>query len=142
MRWIAITPADRLRRLVVVTDVATNLPREVWDRREDASGQEVALDLGKPQLDLVEPRRVGRREMQVDVRMVQQKGAHRLRLVRRQVVRDHMNFTALRLAGYDLAQEVDKRGAGVARHGLAEHFAGFRVERREQRQRTMPVILE
>jgi hypothetical protein len=30
----------------------------------------------------------------------------------------------------------------VTRHGPAEHFAGFRIECREQRQRAMPVVLE
>jgi hypothetical protein len=40
------------------------------------------------------------------------------------------------------AEEVDKRGAGVAWHGLTEHLAGFRVERRQEREGAMPVVLE
>jgi hypothetical protein len=36
MRRISIVPADRLRRFVVVTNMPTNLPREIVDRDEDA----------------------------------------------------------------------------------------------------------
>src|SRR5262249_2388107 len=98
---IAITPANWLSRLVVWADVAPNLPREVSDGREDAAREQIALDLRKPELDLVEPRRVGRREMQVDIRMVQQKRAHGLRFVRREIVGDHVNLAPSRLAGHD-----------------------------------------
>ncbi len=43
---------------------------QVWDRGEYASRDHVAFDLGEPQLDLVEPGRVGRSEVQLDVRML------------------------------------------------------------------------
>ena len=69
MRRIAIAPADRFRRLVVVPDVATNLAREVRDGREDAAGEEVAFDLRKPEFDLVEPRGIGRGEVEMHVGM-------------------------------------------------------------------------
>ena len=45
-----------------------------------------------------------------------------------QVVRDHVDLPSLRLAGDDVAEEVDKRRAGVPGYGLAEHLAGLRVE--------------
>ena len=95
MRRIAIAPANRFRRLVVVPDVATNLAREVSDRGEDAPGEQIALDLRKPELDLIEPGRIGRREMQMHVRVVEEKGAHGLGLVRREVVGDHVTFDPL-----------------------------------------------
>src|SRR5262245_19435555 len=102
MSWIAITPPDRFRRLVVVADVPTNLAREVGDRTEDAARQEIAFDFRKPQLDLVEPGRIGRREVELDGRVLQKKRSHRLRLMRREVVGDDVNLTALRLRGHDL----------------------------------------
>jgi len=34
-----------------VADVATDLPRQVGHRREDAARQQVAFDLRKPELD-------------------------------------------------------------------------------------------
>jgi hypothetical protein len=56
-----------------VPDVATNLPRKIGDGRKDATGQEIAFDLREPELDLVQPGRIGRGEMEMDVRMIQQK---------------------------------------------------------------------
>ena len=58
MRRNAVGPADRFRIGVVARDVAPDLPRQVWDRREDPPGEQVSLDLRKPEFDLVEPRRV------------------------------------------------------------------------------------
>jgi len=54
--------------------------------------------------------------MQVHVRMVQQKRPHRLGLVGRKVVGDHVNLSSLRLCGHDVAEEFDKRRAGMPRH--------------------------
>jgi len=81
MRRVAVVPANRLRGLVVVTDVATNLPGEVGHGCEDAPGEQIAFHLREPELDLVKPGRIGRREVQVDVGMVEQKRAHRLGFV-------------------------------------------------------------
>ena len=80
--------------------------------------------------------------MQPHVRMLEQEGAHGLGLMRREIVRDDVNLAPLRLTGHDVAEEVDKGGAGVARHRLAEHLARLRIQRGEERQRAMPVVLE
>src|SRR4029453_2181379 len=53
MRRIAIRPSDRLRGFVVVPDVATNLAGQIGDGREGSPREQVALDLGKPEFDLV-----------------------------------------------------------------------------------------
>ena len=142
MRRIAITPTDRFRRCVVVPDVAPNLSGKVSDRGEDAAREQIPFDLGKPELDLVEPRGIGRREMQPHVRMLEQEGAHGLGLMRREIVRDHVNLPPLGLAGHDVTEEFDKRGAGVSRHCLTEHLARLRVQRGEERQRAVAVVLE
>jgi hypothetical protein len=39
---------------------------QIGDGGEDATGDDVALDPGEPQFDLVEPGRVSRREVQPD----------------------------------------------------------------------------
>ena len=70
-----------------MADIPANLPREVGNGREDAARQQIAFDFGKPELDLIEPGRIRRREVQMDVRVVHQKRAHGLRLVGRQVSR-------------------------------------------------------
>ena len=65
MRRIAVGPADRLRVLVVLRNVAPNLARKVRDRREDSAGEQVAFDFRKPEFHLIEPRGVRRREVQM-----------------------------------------------------------------------------
>ena len=127
MRRIAIAPADRFRGLVVMPDVATNLAREVCDGREHAAGEHVALDFRKPELDLVEPRRVRRREMEMHVRMVQQEHADGLGLMRGEVVRDHMNLPIFGLARGQIAQKSDEPGTGMFISGFPQNLAGLRV---------------
>src|SRR4249919_4209760 len=115
MRRVAIGPADRLRCSVVAMDIATDLASQVGDGGEDAARQQVPLDLRKPQFDLVEPRRVGRREMQLHVGMLEQERAYGLGLMRREIVRNDVNGAALRLTGDDVLEEVDKGGTRVPR---------------------------
>ena len=59
MTDILIDPADRGRRVVVVAYVAHELARQILYGSEDASRNNVALNLGEPNFDLVEPARVG-----------------------------------------------------------------------------------
>ena len=59
--------------------------------REDAAGNEVAFNLREPQFDLVEPGRIGRREVQVDRRMVMKEHGDLPRLVCGEIIEDHMN---------------------------------------------------
>src|SRR6266508_3414955 len=80
--------------------------------------------------------------MQPHVRMREQEGAHGLGLMRREIVGDHMNLSPLRLTGHDVAEKVDKGGAGVPRHGLTEDFTRLGIQGREERQRTVPVVFE
>ena len=139
---IAVGPTDRFRVLVVASDVASDLAREVWDRCEDPTREEVALDLGKPELHLIQPGRVGRREVQMDARMGLEKRLDALGLVGGQVVDDDVNVPPARLPRHDIAQEFHEGFAGVARHRLADDLAGARVERGIQRQSAVPVVLE
>jgi hypothetical protein len=57
-------------------------------------------------------------------------------------VGDHMNLAAGRLRAHDVAEEFDKRGAGVTRDRVAQHLAGLRVEGGEERERAVAVLLE
>ena len=47
-----------------MADVPHELSAQIGDGGEDATGDDVALDPGEPQFDLVEPGRVSRREVQ------------------------------------------------------------------------------
>lgn len=49
-----------------MADVPHELSAQIGDGGEDATGDDVALDPGEPQFDLVEPGRVSRREVQPD----------------------------------------------------------------------------
>src|SRR5688500_8625958 len=122
-------------------DVATDLASQVGDGGKDAAREQVSLDLRKPEFDLVQPRRISRREMQPYVRMLEQEGTHRLSLMRREIVRDDVNRSPFRLTGDDVAEEVDERRARVARHGLSKPLAGLGIERGEERERAVSVIL-
>jgi hypothetical protein len=87
-----------LGRLVVLPDVLDELSAQVGDGSEDAACDDGALDLGKPQLDLVEPGRVSRREVQVDSGVEIQELGDLLGFVRRQVIGDYVDLLGRRLA--------------------------------------------
>ena len=50
----------------ILAEVPHELSAQIGDGGEDATGDDVALDPGEPQFDLVEPGRVSRREVQPD----------------------------------------------------------------------------
>jgi hypothetical protein len=78
-------------------DIAHELFIQIFGAGEDTSGNDIALDAGKPVFDLVEPGRIGRREMHRDLRMFNQKRLNRSGFVTADVVTDHVNLTACRL---------------------------------------------
>jgi hypothetical protein len=51
-------PRTRFGSLDVLADVPHELSAQIGDGGEDATGDDVALDPGEPQFDLVEPGRV------------------------------------------------------------------------------------
>src|SRR5258706_6657321 len=90
--WIGIAPLHRARSLVVLADVAEDLAGKVPHRIEDAAVDQVALDLGEPQLHLIEPRAVGRREVESDVWILLEKLLNPRRLVGTEVVENDVNL--------------------------------------------------
>lgn len=142
MSRVGVLPLDGPSPLVVLADVAHELVLEVGGRCEDAAIDEVALDLAKPRLDLVEPRGVGRREVEVDVLVQAQELAHATGLVGGQVVEDGVNLLTFRLAGDDCSQETDELLAGVARGCPAENLSGLGVEGGIERERSPAHIFE
>ena len=73
-------------------DVAHELAPQIRSRGEDAAVDEVALDFGEPELDLVQPRGIGRREVQSHIPVQRQERAHPLGLMRGEVVEDEVNL--------------------------------------------------
>ena len=141
-RWIGIFPLHGTGRFVVLTDVSHELSLQVRDGSEYAAGDDVAFDLTEPQLDLVQPRRVGGREVQVNLGVRRQEVLDRCALVGREVVGDHVDLFAARLVDHDVGEERDELGGGVPRRRFAEHLAGLRIEGGIQRQRTVTKVLK
>ena len=58
--------------------IKSEFSRQVGNRGEDAARDDLAFDLGEPDLDLVEPGRVSGREVKLDSRMLLEELANRL----------------------------------------------------------------
>ena len=124
---ILISPAEGGRGFVVLLDVTKELSGQVSFGSEDSSSNDSALNFGKPDFDLVEPTRIGRRVMEPNCRIGLEELKNTLGFVCAQVVGHDMNLSTLRLAGDDLAQKVDKLGAGMPSGGLSHDVAGASV---------------
>src|ERR1700731_3282095 len=96
MSGVAIGPLDGLGSPVVVTDVAYQLAGQVLNRGEYPARNNIALKLGEPVFDLVEPGRVGRRVVEVQSGVRREELLHPRGLMSRQVVRDNMHLLAAR----------------------------------------------
>ena len=66
---VLVGPREGDGGLIVVSDVAHDLPAKVALGGEDAAGDDIALDLGEPDLDLIEPGGIGGRVMELDARV-------------------------------------------------------------------------
>ena len=125
-----------------MADVAHQLSLQVRHGSEHAASDDVSLNLGEPQLYLIEPRGVGRREVQANFWVRIQEIFDQRTLVRRQIVGDDSDLFATRLVGNDIAEESDELGRRMPRRGLAEHLARLGVEGRVQGQRAVAKILK
>src|SRR5712664_4337615 len=127
-RWISIFPLHGTGRFVVLTDVSQELFVQIRNGSEYPSGDDVALDLAEPQLNLIQPRRVGRSEVQVNLGMHRQEVRDRPALVSREVVGDHMDLFAAGLIDHNVCEERGELRRGVPRSGFTEHLASLGVE--------------
>jgi hypothetical protein len=55
MPGIGVLPLHGFRGLIVLPDIAHDFPFQILPRRKDAAGDEIALNLGEPEFDLVQP---------------------------------------------------------------------------------------
>ena len=84
--WIAVFPFYSFGFLVVLANVAHDLFVQVFDRCENSSGNDIALDLGEPQFHLIEPGGIGRGKVQMNVGMTSKELFDLGSLVRGQIV--------------------------------------------------------
>ena len=129
MIGILKSPTEGCGGFVVLLDVADQLSGEISCRSEDPASDDIALDFGKPDLDLIEPTGIGRGVMDPYGWMGLEELENILGFMCAQVVSHDVNLAALRLTGDDLAQKVDKLGAGMASGGLSHDVAGASIER-------------
>ena len=80
--------------------------------------------------------------MEFHISMMSQKLPHRRRLVNTQIVENDVHFLIGWATGDHVFQKPHELGAGMARGSLAHDVAGLRIERGEQRQRTMAMVLK
>jgi len=99
---------------------------QVFDRTKDPAGDDVALDLGKPDLDLVKPRSIGGCKMDPHVGMTFDKLPDSRVAMGREIV-CNVNLLTLGKAGHDLLQESDKLRTGVD-EGWFGRFLAAKIE--------------
>ena len=139
---VRVLPLDRASVGGVGVDVAAEFASQVRDRGENAAGNDLAFDLGEPDLDLVEPRGISGGEVKLHARMLLQEVSDELGFVGGEVVEDDMNLLPGRAQRYHFCEEGHEVTAGVAGSGSTVHAAGLGVQRGIQRKRSMPVVLE
>ena len=123
-------------------DVAAKFASQVGDGSENATGNDLRFDLSEPDLDLVQPGRIGRGEVKLHARMLCEELSNRLRFMSGEVVDNDMNLLPRRAQGYDFIQESKEITTAVPGRGFSVHPAGFGVQRGIERKRAMAVVLE
>ena len=73
-------------------DVAAKLAGQIGHGGKYAAGDDVALEFGEPEFDLVEPGRIGGREVERDIGMPLEKLRYALGLVSGEVVKDDVDL--------------------------------------------------
>src|SRR3954471_12909951 len=99
------------------------------------------LVIGEEALNKIEPGCAGRREVQMQARMLGEPRPHLGRLVRPVIVEHQMNVEVLLYAPVDPLQETDELLRPMARLALADNEATLDVERSEQRRRAVALVI-
>jgi hypothetical protein len=137
-----VSPFDRSGGFVVVPDVAKDFSSEIVDGGKDASSNDVPLDFGEPDFDLVKPGRVCRCKVNADLGMIGQKVLDELGLMGGEIVSDDVDLASEGLGGHDLGEKVDELGAGMALSRLAKDFSASGIEGSVKRKGSVAVILK
>src|SRR5260370_27767956 len=142
MSNVFVDPTDRGCSFVVVANVAHELARKILYGSEDTSINNVALNLGKPNFDLVEPAGVGRGVVDSKRRVGLDEFTNSVGLVRTQVISNDVDLATWRLACHNLCKEIDELYAGVACTGFSQHLFGLSAQSAVERKCSMAVVLK
>ena len=125
---ILVSPPEGCCGFVVLLDVADELSRQIGFGSEDSSSNDMALNFGKPDFDLIEPARIGRSVMNPNGRIGVEELENAFGFMCAQVVGHDVNLFPRRLTGEDLAQKVDKFDAGMPVGSLTDDVAGASIK--------------
>src|SRR5215207_1422733 len=139
---ISIGPFKGLSAFVVGFDIASDLAGEVGFGSKDAAGDQIALNFGEPDFDLIEPGRVSRGVVKLNVGMGGEELSHRLGLVRRKVVSDDVDVLVLGLRGDDICEKGHELRTGVALGCFAQDLSAGNLQGGVERQSAMLEILK
>jgi hypothetical protein len=139
---LSIGPFERLGAFVVDFDIASDFAGEVGFRSKDAAGDQIALNFGEPDFDLIEPGRVSRGVVELKVGMGGEELRHGLGLVRRKVVGDEVDLLALGLRGDHIGEKGNELRAGVALGCFAQDLSAGNLQCGVERQSAMPEIFK
>jgi hypothetical protein len=117
-----LSPFDGGSSLVVVADVTKDFSGEIVDGRKDASSEDLPLNFGEPDFDLVKRGRIGGCKMNAHLR-IGQKVLDEFGFVGREIISDDVDLMTRRLGGHYMGKKIDELGAVMALSGLAKDFA-------------------
>jgi hypothetical protein len=123
-------------------DVTKDFSSKILHGGKDASGDDLPLDLGEPDLDLVKPRRVGGGKMNADLGMTGQKVVDELGFMSREIVSHDVDLASEGLGSYNLGKKVDELRAGMALSRLAKDFSASGIKGRVKGKGAVAVILK
>ena len=111
-------------------------------RADKGSAPDLALGYeSEPAFDLIEPRRISRREMQVEAGSFREPGPDLGVLVRRVVVDHQVEIEIARDIGFDVLQEAQELLMSVAGAALRDDLTVGDIESGEQRRCSMPIVV-
>jgi hypothetical protein len=105
-----------------MANVTHNLAGEIGFGTEDAARNEVPLDFGEPNLDLIKPGGIGRSVMKMHLGALAQEGRDLSGFMSRKVVHDNMDLLAWSDCADQLVQKGNELSAGMTAGGFGEHF--------------------
>ena len=123
-------------------DVTKDFSSEIIDGGKDASSNDLPLDFGEPDFDLVKPGRVSGCKMNADLGMIGQKVVDEFGFMGREIISDNMDLASEGLGGHHLGKKVDELGAGMALSSLAKDFSASGIQGSVERKGAVAVILE
>jgi hypothetical protein len=137
-----VSPFDGSSSLVVVPDVTKDFSSEIVDGGKDASGDDLSLNFGEPDFDLVKPGRVGGCKMNADLRMIGQKVVDEFGFMGREIISDDVDLASDGLGRHYTVKKIDKLGAGMALSGLAKDFSTSGIKGSVKGKGSVAVILK